>query len=142
MVAPIEIVAGPVAALMADLIDRIFPDKDKQAQQRSELLLKAQSIDAQLAQGQLAVNRQEATNGNLFVAGWRPFIGWVCGSAFAYHFLLQPVIILIASLTGAHPQLPVFDISALSTVLMGMLGLGTLRTAEKMGDKGHLPWQQ
>lgn len=137
-----ELVIGPAATLVTTLIDRIFPDKDAQAVQRSDLMLKAQAIDAQLAEGQLAVNQQEAANTNLFVAGWRPFIGWVCGLSFAYHLILQPLISFILAAKGINFPLPVFDSAELSTVLMGMLGLGVMRTTEKMGDKGNLPWQK
>ena len=96
----LDIVAGPVAGLLNNVIDKIFPDKDAQAAQRAELLLKAQEIDAELAKGQLAINQAEASSNRLFVAGWRPFIGWVCGVAFAYHFILQPIIAFILANTG------------------------------------------
>jgi hypothetical protein len=68
----------------------------------------------------------------VFKGGWRPFIGWVCGSAFAYHFVLQPVIVFVVLAVGVDlPPLPEFDMTSLMTVLMGMLGLGGLRTYEK-----------
>lgn len=136
------LLVNPVAALLTDVIDRIFPDKDAQAQQRAELLLKAQEIDAQLAQGQLAINAAEAANNSLFVAGWRPAVGWCCAAAFIYHLLLQPLLAFIMAACGHSFPLPVFDSATLNDVLMGMLGLGTLRSVEKLGDKGHLPWQQ
>jgi len=69
----------------------------------------------------------------LFVAGWRPFIGWTCGIALAYHFVLNPLIMFGVSWAGVEiPELPEFDMSSLMTVLMGMLGLGGLRTFEKV----------
>ena len=81
---------------------------------------------------QLEVNKAEAASNSLFVAGWRPAIGWVCGLAFAWHFVLGPVVTLILSYTvEVPPQLPEFDMSSLLTVMMGMLGLGGLRTYEK-----------
>lgn len=126
------IVAGPVASLLNNVIDRVFPDKDAQAQQRAELLIKAQEIDAELAKGQLAINQAEAANPNLFVSGWRPWIGWVCGVAFAYHFVLQPLLAFTMAAFGHIVPLPAFDMETLSTVLMGMLGLGGLRTIEKL----------
>lgn len=142
MPTPLDLIIGPAATLLTDVIDRIFPDKDAQAAQRAELMLKAQQIDAELAQSQLAVNQAEAANNSIFVAGWRPFVGWVCGSAFAYHYVLQPFLGFLMANAGHQVILPAFDMSALSEVLMGMLGLGALRTTEKMGDKGHLPWQK
>lgn len=132
---------GPVATLLTDIVDRIFPDKDAQAAQRADLLLKGQAIDAQLAQAQAAINQQEAASGSLFIAGWRPAVGWICASAFGYHYIMQPFALFCMAASGHVVDLPDFDMETLSTVLMGMLGLGAMRTAEKMGDKGHLPWQ-
>ena len=65
--------------------------------------------------------------------GWRPFIGWVCGFAFAYHFVLQPLIVFGVTAAGVDmPELPSFDMGSLLTVMMGMLGLGGLRSVEKL----------
>jgi hypothetical protein len=86
----------------------------------------------ELAKGQLEINKAEAQSRNIFVAGWRPFIGWGCGVAMVWHFVLAPFIIFFASIFGATiPPLPEFDMGSLMTVLMGMLGLGGLRTFEK-----------
>jgi len=68
----------------------------------------------------------------LFVSGWRPFVGWTCGVALAYHFILEPFIKFIVVINGVDVELPAFDFSQLSSILMGMLGLGGLRTYEKM----------
>ena len=68
----------------------------------------------------------------MFKCGWRPCIGWICGIAFGYHFVLQPVIIFVVALVGMEiPELPEFDMGTLLTVLGGMLGIGGLRTYEK-----------
>ena len=76
--------------------------------------------------------KEEAKHKNIFVAGWRPFIGWTCGIALCWHFVLAPVTIFVcAYLAIVIPELPTFDMGSLMTVLMGMLGLGTLRTYEK-----------
>ena len=86
----------------------------------------------ELALAQVKVNATEAASGSLFKGGWRPCIGWICGIAFGYHFVLQPVIIFIVALVGIEiPELPEFDMSTLLTVLGGMLGIGGLRTYEK-----------
>lgn len=138
-----DIIAGPVSTLVTDLIDRVFPDKDKQAAERAAFLQKSQEIDAQLATAQAAIDQAEAANTSVFVAGWRPFIGWVCGAALAYHFIFQPFLTyILVNFTNVKTVLPEFDMSQLTTILMGMLGLGVLRTTESMGNKGHLPWQQ
>lgn len=129
---------GAIADLLKDGLDKIWPDPAA----RAAAELKIQELDNQLAAGQLAINQAEAANTNLFVSGWRPFIGWVCGAAFAYHYVFEPfAMFLITCYRGVCVQ-PAFDMQTLSTVLMGMLGLGTLRGIEKMGDKGHLPWQK
>ena len=81
---------------------------------------------------QLEVNKAEAASGSIFKGGWRPFIGWVCGVAFAYHFILQPILIFIlATFSVSLPNLPEFDMSTLLPILGGMLGIGGLRTYEK-----------
>lgn len=121
------------------VIDRVWPDPSErekaklalmQLQQDGELAKLMSATD--IAKLQLEINKTEASSSNLFVAGWRPFIGWVCGIAFAYHFILQPILLLLLSLIGISTELPVFDIATLSSVLMGMLGLGGLRTFEKL----------
>lgn len=133
---------GAVATFAEDVVDKIFPDKVGEAKDREAFLIQAQTLDNQLAMAQAAINQAEATNNNLFVAGWRPFIGWICGIAFAYHMILVPLVEYILAVKGITYTLPIFNDSLLSTTLVGMLGLGVLRTTEKMGDKGHLPWQQ
>ena len=81
---------------------------------------------------QLDINKAEAASGSLFKGGWRPFVGWVCGVAFAYHFVLQPLLIFILSVFKISlPDLPEFDMSTLLTTLGGLLGIGGLRSYEK-----------
>jgi len=80
---------------------------------------------------QTDINLEEAKSGNPFAANWRPFVGWICGIAFAYHFVLQPLLAFCLAAFGHDVKLPVFDMDALFTVLMGMLGLGGMRSFEK-----------
>tara|TARA_R100000773_G_C4221216_1_gene120236 strand:+ start:592 stop:969 length:378 start_codon:yes stop_codon:yes gene_type:complete len=80
---------------------------------------------------QAKINEIEAQHRNLFVSGWRPSVGWVCSLAFAYHFVAFPIIKTIYPNT----EFPVLETEPLFTVLMGMLGLGGLRTYEKIKDK-------
>ncbi len=126
---------GAVSDLLKDVADKIWPDPTIRAQ----YLEKAQELDNQLATGQLAINQAEAANENLFVSGWRPFVGWAAGISFIYSTLMLPIIICIATIHGTTLTLPAINEGLLETVLLGMLGL---RGFEKMGDKGHLPWQQ
>ncbi len=119
---------GPASKLLGKFIK----DKDKQMQLAHDLSTMAEKHAQELAKGQLAINKEEAKSGNLFIAGWRPFIGWSCGVALVWHFIAAPFIIFFAALFGATlPPLPEFDMGSLMTVLMGMLGLGGLRTFEK-----------
>lgn len=113
------------------LLERAFPDPEERAKQLQSLVDSAQAADAT----QSAINQAEASNSTLFVAGWRPFIGWICGAAFAYHYIFQPLIAFTMSSFGHKVELPVFNMDELSTVLMGMLGLGSLRTIEKIKMK-------
>ena len=138
----------PPWALLIDplskLLDKLIPDPLARAKAQEELLKSERENDLETLrlaisadQSQMAINTQEASNSNLFVSGWRPFIGWVCGVAFCYHFVVQPLLAFILDNSGHEAKLPVFDMEALSTVLMGMLGLGSLRTIEKIkGPRG------
>ena len=81
---------------------------------------------------QTKINEIEAGHRTVFVAGWRPFIGWVCGVALAYNFVIRDLFIWITKTTDAPPAL---QMEHLMTVLLGMLGLGGLRTFEKIKDK-------
>jgi hypothetical protein len=86
----------------------------------------------ELSKSQLEINKAEAAHRNIFVAGWRPFIGWTCGIALFWHFVGLPITMFaIAALNLDLPILPAFEMETLMTVLMGMLGLGGLRTFEK-----------
>ena len=115
-------------APVAGILDKFVVDKDLKMKLQHEIETAMQN--ANLAQ--LEVNKVEATHKSIFVAGWRPFVGWGCGVSLAYHFILSPLIQFGFALAGMEQELPEFEFSQLSTVLMGMLGLGGLRTFEKM----------
>jgi hypothetical protein len=117
---------------VGDILDKVIPDQDLKRKLSHEIATMSEKHAQQLALAQIKVNAAEAASGSVFKGGWRPFVGWVCGVAFCYHFILQPVIIFIVALTGADiPDLPSFDMGTLLTVLGGMLGIGGLRTYEK-----------
>ena len=125
----LQALIGPVTGLL----DKFIEDKDQKAQLAHDLATMAERHAQELAQGQLEINKAEAQHRNIFVAGWRPFIGWTCGVALAWHFVISPFVIFGASMAGVElPELPEFDMGSLMTVLMGMLGLGGLRTFEKV----------
>ncbi len=119
---------GPVTSLL----DKFIEDKDQKAKLAHELSTMAEKHAQELAKGQLEINKAEAAHKSIFVAGWRPFIGWTCGVALAWHFVIAPFIMFFSAYFGLDmPALPDFDMGSLLTVLMGMLGLGGLRTFEK-----------
>ena len=119
---------GPVSGLL----DKVIEDKDQKAKLAHEIATMSDTYAQQSLLAQLEINKAEAESGSLFKGGWRPFVGWICGVALLYHFILTPLILFVVGLSGATiPPLPEFDMSSLMTVLMGMLGLGGLRTYEK-----------
>lgn len=93
--------------------------------------IKGKEMDPQrLIELQAEINKVEAQNRSMFVAGWRPFIGWICGLAFGFHYIVMPLLLAYTDIEPVE-----FDTNSLFTVLMGMLGLGGLRTYEKLKDK-------
>ena len=117
MLAAINALVGPVSAIL----DKVIPDKDLREKLSHEI---ATMADKQMS-AQIEVNKVEASHKSLFVAGWRPAIGWICGLALLYSTIVSPIL-------GIWFTVPAVDTSLLTTVLMGMLGLGTLRTVEKI----------
>lgn len=98
-------------------------------------LIKGKEIDPQqLIELQSEINKMEAKHRTIFVAGWRPFIGWVCGVALAYNFVLRDMLVWYM---GAETAPPALQMEHLMTVLIGMLGLGGMRTFEKFKDKSN-----
>jgi hypothetical protein len=118
----------PKLNVVANIIDKVAGHVDKFTLDKEE---KAQLIQ-EINKAQIEVNKIEAGQTNVFVSGWRPFVGWTCGIALCYHFVLQPFLMFVFFAIGKPMELPVFDMTTLTTVLMGMLGLGGLRTYEKV----------
>ena len=119
---------GPVSNLLGKFIE----DKDMKNKLAHEVATMAESHAQELAKGQLEINKAEAQHKSIFVAGWRPFIGWTCGVALCWHFVLQPIVMFLCAYIGFQiPELPEFDMGSLMTILGGLLGLGGLRTYEK-----------
>ena len=79
--------------LVGDVLDRFFPDKEKAEQAKREIESQLTEHLANIDLAQLEVNKAEAASSSLFKGGWRPFVGWTCGIALLYHFLLQPIIV-------------------------------------------------
>jgi hypothetical protein len=121
---------GPVFELGKQLIDRWMPDPQKKAEAEMELFKMAQAGDLQKVIGQLEINAKEATSASIFVAGWRPFAGWIGGFGLAYASIIHYLLVWLSNIYGFLPP-PQVDTEILLYVLGGMLGLGTLRTYEK-----------
>ena len=111
---------GPIT----ELLEKIIPDATERHRIAFELNTLAEKHAQELAKGQLAVNAVEAAHKNLFVSGWRPAVGWCCCIALMYSTIVAPIL-------GIWFTVPPVDSSLLTTVLLGMLGLGGLRTIEK-----------
>jgi hypothetical protein len=129
-----EAAEGIFKGVVKPILDKWIPDA-KDRLDAEQAIMKA-LLATDLAQ--IEVNKVEAANENIFVSGWRPFIGWVCGSAYAYTFVLQPFLIFLATLFQIPmktDQLPHLNWSELGFVLAGMLGLSTLRSIEKTKGK-------
>ena len=124
----LQALIGPVASLL----DKFLEDKDQKAKLAHEISTMATRHAQELAKGQLEINKVEAQHRSMFVAGWRPFLGWGLSFAMIWHFVLVPLITFICAFAGMDiPDLPFFDMESLMTVLLGMLGLGGLRSFEK-----------
>lgn len=120
------------------LIDRLFPNQADKDKAKLELLtlqqngeLKVLESEVQLALGQIAVNKAEAESTDPFRAGWRPFIGWVCGLGLAFQFVVRPLANWTIAIQGSTTFLPGLELETLMTLLFGLLGLGAYRTVEK-----------
>jgi Holin of 3TMs, for gene-transfer release len=106
-------------------IQKIWPDKSAEEAQRL-------AAEVSIVQGQLSINAAEAASANGFTSGWRPFIGWVCGTACAWNWILLPVAKFACAYFGKPLALSPADLTEMWPLLMGMLGLGGLRTFEKV----------
>lgn len=115
--------------ILSTMIDKIFPNAEDAQKAQAELLKLAQQSDLK----QMDINLTQATSDNVFISGARPCIMWICGLIFCYNYLLQPLFIFILTLFDKQiTALPVFKIEEILPVLLGMLGLGGLRTFEKL----------
>tara|TARA_R100001015_G_C4633906_1_gene199501 strand:+ start:3228 stop:3635 length:408 start_codon:yes stop_codon:yes gene_type:complete len=128
----IQALLPSILPAVTDVIGRFLPE-DKNARAKAERDLKKQLTKhlAKIDIAQLEINKAEASHKSIFVAGWRPFIGWTCGVALAYSYVLQPILVFVLAQSGYLVDLPKVELGEMMPVLMGMLGLGGLRTFEK-----------
>ena len=125
----VSALVGPITGLL----DKFIPDADTKAKLAHEIATMSARQAHESAMAQIEVNKVEAASRSTFVAGWRPSVGWCCSLALFWHFVLAPLVTFGAAWSGYPvPPLPTFDMDSLLTVLLGLLGLGGLRTAEKI----------
>ena len=118
---------GPISTLL----DKVIPDADERSRLAHEIATLAERQSHEIAKAQIEVNKAEASNHSMFVSGWRPAVGWVCCAGLATNYLLVPVCNFVLTITESPITVPPLDLSEMMPVLLGMLGLGGLRTYEK-----------
>jgi len=123
----LQALIGPVTGLL----DKFIEDKDQKNKLAHEIATMATKHSHEIAKANLDINKEEAKSRHWWIAGWRPACGWICTLAMGYHFIIQPFLIFFLTLFGLKMEIPVFDMETLMTVLLGMLGLGGLRSFEK-----------
>ena len=124
----IESLIGPVAALL----DKFIEDKDQKNVLAQQLATMSERHAQELAKGQIEVNKVEASSSSLFVSGWRPAVGWVCVLGMAGNFIIIPLANFVLALSDSNITIPLVDTATMMPVLLGMLGLGVMRSAEKI----------
>ena len=132
---------GSIFDFGSKVIDKLFPNKDEaekaklaliELQQKGELAEFDANLKVAIQQG--VVNAEEAKSTSLFVSGWRPFIGWICGVSLGYNYIFMPFFTYLSTwYSNSAPAMPALETGELTTILLGMLGLGVLRTVEKTG---------
>ncbi len=123
---------GDIGSLFTGIREAITGEKIEDPNKKAELLNNLQMLEHKLITGQLKVNEQEAKHSSIFVAGWRPFIGWIGGFALGYNYIVQPLIVTLLLANGVEIVAPTLDISNLMLLVTGLLGFGGFRTYEKI----------
>ena len=124
------LILGPILEVGKTLLDRFIPDPEKKREAEMELVRMAADGELKQTIAQLEINAREAAHPSIWVAGWRPYFGWVGGTAFAYVGIIKPLLTWVASIKG-WPVPPDIDTEFLWVVVSGLLGIGGLRTVEK-----------
>ena len=124
----LQALIGPVAGLL----DKFIEDKDTKNALAHEISTMAERHAQELAKGQLEVNKVEAASKSMFVSGWRPAVGWVSVLGMASNYILIPFSNFGLALAKSDVVIPLIDTTTMMPVLMGMLGLGAMRSVEKV----------
>jgi hypothetical protein len=118
---------------VTSIINKVIPDKDQAAKLAHEIATMAENHAQEIALAQIDLNKAEASSDSVFKGGWRPAIGWICGMALFWSFILQPFLTFFLVAFGVElAPLPELNTADLMPILLGMLGLGGLRTYEKV----------
>ncbi len=128
----VENIVGALIQPVTGLISEFIEDKDKAARLAFEVSTLAANQAHAETLAQIEVNKTEAATGNMFIAGWRPGMGWTCGSAYFLAYVGLPMLSFVAALFGHTITPPAISFAELSPVLFGMLGLGAFRSLEKV----------
>lgn len=123
-------IISPAGSSVIGAVGKIIDDCVTTDEERAAADLLKAKLAAEPHKAQVEINKLEAQHRSLFVAGWRPFIGWVCGMGLAWHFLGGPIAEYVTD-----APLPEFDTGALISLVISLLGLGGLRTFEKFGGR-------
>lgn len=124
----------PISAILnigTTIINKLFPDPAEAAKAQLALLKMQQDGELATIVAQTDINKVEAASDSIFVAGWRPFCGWVGGAGLAYAAIVEPLLRLIASLSGYTGDFPAIDTTITMQILFGLLGLGAMRSFDK-----------
>jgi hypothetical protein len=124
--------------MVGSVLDKVIPNTAEREKAKLEIQLKLAENETNLVklfaaqdQGQIEINKEEAKSASVFVSGWRPFVGWVCGIGCAWAFILKPVLDWAVTVAGVATKLPELQTGEMMSLLLGLLGMGTLRTYEK-----------
>lgn len=123
----LELLVQPIASLL----DKFIPDADERNRLAHEISTMAERHAHELAKAQIEVNKEEAKSSSMFVSGWRPAVGWICATGMGFNFICVPLRNFVAGVSGYPVELVGLDLSEMMPVLMGMLGLGAMRSFEK-----------
>ena len=130
---------GSILDIGGKIIDRVWPDPKERDAAKLELFkaqqagaFKEMDAEVELAKAQIAVNAVEAANPGLFTSGWRPYVGWLCGTGLGWNYIGRPIVETGMAIAGHPIALPAADMSELMPLLFGLLGLGAMRTVEKI----------
>jgi hypothetical protein len=128
MMGLVDTLIGPVSSIL----DKFIEDKDQKAKLAHEIATMSERHANEVVKAQLEINKTEAQHHSMFVAGWRPAIGWVCCLGMAGNFLIIPFVNMALELMETGVLVPMIELDLMMPVLMGMLGLGAMRTVEKV----------